>query len=120
MVKVSRLAYSVDLPFFDQPVVHNLPQRYDLIRFADTSGTDRTGVTIGLPGEEIEVVDGLIVASGVPVLEDSYTDLVLTGDCALTLVDQYSILVATVYLGRIDRVYQVSLTDVAGRVEPLL
>lgn len=118
-LKASRLSYLVDVFVVKKPILHTLPQRYEILRFADGSGRHITGIVVGLPGEEIEIVDGVIVAHGLPDVGDAPGGIILSGDWPLTWVGRYSILVATLNLGRIDEVYEVPFTDVVGKVSKL-
>lgn len=115
-LKASRLAYSVDVFFLKKPILHTLPQRYDIVRFADADGRRRNGLVIGLPDEEIQMVDGVLVVNGLADFGDPPGGIVLWGDCPLTYVDPYSILVATLSLNRVDEVFMVPLGDVIGKI----
>ncbi len=116
LLKASHLSYKVDLFLMDRPVLHALPSRYDPVRFVDSDGRSINGLVLGLPGEEIEAADGVIVVNGLPDIAEPPGGIILTGDCSLTHVDTYSILVARLNLGRIDRVYEVSLADLTGKI----
>ena len=116
LLKASRLSYMVDVFVVNRPIVHALPQRYDIVRFTDSSGRRLNGVVVGLPGEEIEIAGGVVVANGLPDLGEAPGGIILSGECPLTLVGAYSILVATLNLGRIDGVQDVPLTDVIGEI----
>ncbi|UCG62126.1 MAG: hypothetical protein JSV52_02225 [Candidatus Zixiibacteriota bacterium] len=117
LLKASRLEYSVNLFFVQQPVYHTLPARFDPVRFADTSGVIRNGIVIGLPGEEIQMVDGVLVINGSPVIDEPGGGLILLGDCPLTYIDNFSIATAALRLGAIDKIYLVPLQSVVGKVE---
>ena len=119
LLKASRLAYKVDLYLVNRPILHSLPQRYDIVRYNAGSGRRFNGIVIGLPGEQIEVADGVIIVDGMPDLGEAPGGIILTGDCPLTLVDGYSILVATLSLGRIDEVHEVPLLKLVGKVSSL-
>lgn len=120
MLKASRLAYSVDFVFLRKPVLYALPERYDVVRFRGSDGEKLNGIVLGLPAEEVEMVDGVLVVNGVPDFREPARGMVLQGDCQLTYVSSYSILVATLNLGRLDAVYMVSLTDVVGKVSKVI
>lgn len=120
LLKVSRLAYVVDIFFLKKPVLHALPSRYDIIRFADDSSVVHTGIVVGLPGEQIEIAEGVVVVNGFPDSRQPAGKLVLLGQWPLTTADSYSILVATLQMGVIKQVYEVSMANVIGRVEPPL
>ena len=119
LLKASRLHYSVNLFFIQQPVYHTLPSRFDPVRFTDTSGIARNGIVMGLPGEEIQMVDGVLVTNGFPVIEEPGSGLILLGDCPLTYIDNFSIATATLRLGAVDRIYVVPLQSVVGKIEKL-
>lgn len=117
LLKASRLEYSVNIFFIEQPIFHTMPARFDPVRFLDQSGRLRNGLVIGLPREEVQMVDGVLVVNGLPVVEDPPGGLVLLGDCQLTYVGDYSILTATLNLGTLDMVYMVDLQNVLGKIE---
>ena len=119
-VRASSMAYSADLFFLKRPLYYRLPERFDVVSFTDTTGTSRFGVVIGLPGEEIEVAEGVVVANGYPQVEPSNAVILTGGDLPLTSVERFSILVATLYFGKVDRAYDVSLNGDIGKVKPLL
>ncbi len=119
VLKASRLAYFVDIAFIKRSVVYKLPSRYDLVRFTDDQGRPRHGIVLGLPGEDVLMVDGVLIINDLPDFNDPPGGLVLTGDWPLTSVEGYSILVATLYLGRVDTAYDVSLADIVGRIDKL-
>ncbi|MBN1212347.1 MAG: hypothetical protein JXA92_07195, partial [candidate division Zixibacteria bacterium] len=62
MLKASRLAYSVDIVGFKERFIHTLPKRFDFICY-NSGGEARLGVVVGLPGEEIQIIDGEVVAT---------------------------------------------------------
>ncbi|UCE24551.1 MAG: hypothetical protein JSU74_00435 [Candidatus Zixiibacteriota bacterium] len=119
VMKASRLAYAVNIFFLNKPVYHTIPSRYELVRFLNGTGRMKNGVVIGLPNEQVQMVDGVLIVNGLPIVEEAYSQLVLTGDCPLTSVDGYSILVATLHLGRVDVAYMVAFQDVVGRIDRL-
>lgn len=116
-LKASRLAYSVDVFFLKKPILHTLPARYDIVRFTDADGRRRNGLVIGRPSEEIQMVDGVLVVNGMADFGDPPGGIVLWGDCPLTSVDSYSIMVATLSLNRVDQVFMVPLDAVIGKVD---
>ncbi len=118
-MKASRLSYLVRLMIVKKPILHSLPRRYDLVRFTDSDNRRHTGVVIGLPNEEVQVVGGVVIVNGVPDLGEAPGGIILTGDCELTRVEGYSILVATLKLGRIEQVYHVSFASLIGKVGKL-
>jgi hypothetical protein len=119
LLKASRLSYVVDVFVVNRPILHALPQRYDIVRFTDSYGRHINGIVVGLPGEEIEIADGVIVANSYPDIGDAPGGIILSGDWPLTSVGGYAILVATLSLGRIDEVHEVPLTDLVGKVNKL-
>ncbi|MEW5993933.1 MAG: S26 family signal peptidase [Candidatus Zixiibacteriota bacterium] len=116
----NRLAFKLDIIAVRKPILHALPERFDVVRFETESNRRQCAVVIGLPGEHIEVVEGVIVADGRPIIGEPPGGIVLTGDWPLTVTDSYSILVATVNLGRIVRIDQVSFPALIGKVNRLL
>lgn len=119
LVKANPLAYYVRLFFYDRPIYHSLPDRFDLVRFEARDQRSISGLVIGLPEEQVEVIDGQLIVNGVPPLIDR-SPLSLSGDSPLTLSEPYSILVAELYMGRIKMVHQVSLFELVGKVSQLL
>ncbi|MDF1545698.1 MAG: hypothetical protein P1R58_11415 [bacterium] len=117
-LKASRLEYSADLFFLDKRILHALPDRYEIIRFVGEDGADRTGIVIGLPGEEIEVLDNTVIVNGMPDWNGP-PGWPLNGAAALTLVDGYSILVVTLKFGVISETYQVTIDNLIGKVSKL-
>jgi hypothetical protein len=120
LIRSCYLAYTVDLFFLQRPLYHTLPERFDIVSFPDSDGHPRFGVVIGLPNEEVEVVGGAVIADGLPQMEPQDAGLILRGDCPLTSVGRYSILVSTVYFGKIDDVVEVPLARDIGKVDRLL
>ena len=120
ILKTSRLSYLVNIFALDGPLLHTLPERYDIVRFETDSGERGTGIVVGLPKESIEIVEGVIVVNGRPDFDTVPEGLYLAGDWPLTRAGQFSILVATLKLGSIGRVQDVPLTDLIGKVEELL
>jgi len=116
ILKASRLSYMVDLFIVSKPILHALPQRYDIVRFTDDTGRKMNGLVVGLPGERIQIADGLIVINGLPDVGEAPGGIILSGDCPLTPVGEYSILAARLNLGRIDEVHEVPLVDLVGKV----
>ncbi|MBN1213737.1 MAG: hypothetical protein JXA92_14280, partial [candidate division Zixibacteria bacterium] len=118
VLRASRLAYSVDIVGFKERVIHTLPKRFDFIRFNDGDEA-QLGLVVGLPGEEIQIIDGEVVATDYALFDEKPPGLFLSGDWPLTSVDPYSILVATLKFGAVERVDKISLFDVIGKVERL-
>jgi len=118
-LKASSLAYMVKTMVVDRPIFHSLPDRFSILRFENEAGQKLCGVVLGLPGEQVEMVEGVIVIDGVPQIQPPAGAQLITGDLRLTTVDSYSLLVATARLGGLDRVYDVPLAKVIGRVDHL-
>ncbi len=119
LLKASSLSYVVNVFVVNRPILHALPQRYDIVRFADSRGRRINGIVVGLPGEQIEIADGVIVANGFPDIGDAPGGIILSGEWPLTSVGGYSILAATLNLGRIDTVHEVPMTELVGKVGKL-
>ena len=113
------LAYAVDLFFFDRPVCHALPGYFDAVRFDNASGRRITGIVIGLAGERVEIKRGQLIVDGRPEYPLIPGRIAIDGDWPLTATPENSILVATMNLGRVDAVHQVSLVSLKGRVNRL-
>jgi hypothetical protein len=110
----------VNLFFFDRPLLHRLPDRFDIVIFSDVDGRERLGIVIGLPHESVEVIDGLVAVDGYPQLEPPGWERFLNGDVPLVAAGPYATLIATIRLSSIDAVYEVDLPDIVGKVEPFL
>jgi len=119
VVKASALSYSVNLFFLEKPVLRSLPERYEIVRFYDNSNVGHTGMILGLPGEDIEISDGVLLIDFIPQLDGMGTEMRFLHDWPLTSVEGYSILVATLKLGSIDKIYEVPLTKLVGKVSRL-
>jgi signal peptidase I len=119
LLKASRLAYKVNSLVLDNPIIHSLPNRFAIVRFSVQNG-EKCGIVIGLPGENVEIVQGVVVADNTPQLASPAAGQLLHGDWPLTRTGNYSVLVAVPYLGSIDKVYDVPLTQLIGKVEKLL
>ena len=119
LVKVNPMAYFVRLFFYDRPVYFSIPERFDLVRFSADDSRLVTGVVIGLPEESLEATSGEFIVDGIPVMGRT-SPVLIDGDCPLTTAGPYSILVAELHLGRIKKVHEVSLFELAGKVSQLL
>ena len=117
-LKACRLAYSIDVIGLDSRLVHTTPRRYDLVRFVK-DGEHRTGWVVGLPGEEIQITDGVVLAYDRAIFDEVPPGFNLSGDWPLTYADSYSILIATLRFGNVVQVDKVSLDQVVGKVERL-
>ena len=116
IVIANRLAYTADIPFLDRPVLHALPERFDLVRFVGENGRHQSGFVLGLATERVEIVDGALTADDAPINVALPNGFALTGQWPLTEVADYSILVGTFNLGTLDNLQQVRLDSVVGRV----
>ncbi len=119
LMKSSSLDYSINIVGFTMPFLHHVPDRYDIVRCKLSSGRITNAVVLGLPGEKIELIEGTVIIDGMPEFEGWIGGLTLIGEVPPTMVGQFSILVAELSLGAIDKVYEISLSDVQGKVEKL-
>lgn len=117
VANASRLAYSVEIPFLNRPVFHSLPKRFDLVRLGRGPMDRINGFVVGLPGEGIELSDGVLLIDGMPAHPKLPQGFRLTGDWPLTQLGSYSILVATFNLGSMERLQQAQLSDLVGRID---
>lgn len=115
LLKASSLAYFVNVALLKRPILHRLPDRFELLRFRTPDDKRQVGVVVGLPNENVEIVGGEVIANGVPEF-GGVPGIKLSGTWPVTTTENYSILVATVDLGAIDHVYQVPLGNVIGKV----
>jgi len=120
LLKASRFAYMLRTILVDKPIFHSRPERFAVVRFVDDSGRKLCGLVIGLPGEEIAVIGGLVVADQQPQIQPQSTPIPLTGDWPTTITGDYSLLIATIHLGAIDKVYDIPLSGLIGKVEPVM
>jgi len=119
LVKASRLDYTVNIAFVGHPIFHSLPSRFDIVRYTDDEGVKRIGLVVGLPNEEIGIVDGQIYSSRTPLI-DKQSPVPLAGDWPLTYAGGMSILVAEINLGTIRDIREVPLQSVSGKVSKVL
>ncbi len=119
VLKTDRLEYMIDIAFVGKPILHHMPERFEMVRFVDDQGTRRTGFVLGLPYESVMVADGLVVVNDLPDPHDGPLGVSLRGDWPLTVAGQYSILVATANLGSVDQVYEIGLDQLIGKVDKL-
>ncbi|MDH4158539.1 MAG: hypothetical protein OEW00_14825 [candidate division Zixibacteria bacterium] len=119
LLMASPLAYRYDFFFLGRPVLHALPERYDAVRFRDESGADHTALVLGLPGEEVELTESILMVNGLPCFDAAPAGFTSLGDWPLTSVEEFSILVATLRMGEVDRVRDVPLMNVRGKVSSL-
>ena len=114
------LAYRANLFFVSRTQLYALPQRGELVRFADSTGARHVGLVVGLPGEQIEVAGRTLSANEVTFDLSEMYRAPLSGSVTLTPVEPGSIMVAIVRIGTVDRIYQVTVTDILGKVHKLL
>ncbi len=117
ILKADRFAYIVDIFFLEKPLLKDLPNRYEIIRFKDTNKIKQVGIVLGLPNEAIEMAQGVLVINGNPDISLPPGNLVFLKDIELTSINEYSILVATLNLGTIDKIYEIPIVDIVGKVE---
>ena len=99
--------------------LHALPERYDAVRFQDESGEGHTALVLGLPGEDIELVENVLIVNGFPCFDGAPSAFASMGDWPLTSADNFSILVANLRMGKVDQVREVPLMNVRGKVGDL-
>lgn len=116
LLKTDRLAYTVRIFGFSGPIMHALPGRYDIVSYNDVAGNNRVGTVIGLPGENVEVLDGIVIVNGLPDYERNPSNLIQRGEWPLTPADDFSILVATMSMGAVGGLQPVSLDNINGKV----
>ena len=117
LLKADKLAYIVNIFFIEKPLLKDLPDRYDMVRFKSDGSQKKVGMVLAFPNEQFELAQGVVVIDGIPDPSLPPGNLMFTGDIELTTVSEYSILVATLNLGTIDKVYEVSLMELIGKVE---
>jgi signal peptidase I len=116
---VNTLAYKMQLFFLRKPVLYSLPQRYDMVSYNFNEEKRSVGLVVGLPGEKVEVRGGELFVNGLPPVSLRDEPLVFSSDWPLTSLDSYSIMVASMKLGAVDKLFKVSLADVVGKVGSL-
>lgn len=117
ILKASSLEYFLDIWFIEQPVLHSLPDRFEIVKFNTENQKEICGFVMGLPGEEVEILEGVMVVNNSPIF---FPDaLNIYGDIPLFSVGSYSVMVITVHLGYVDQIYDVPLTQLEGKVEKL-
>lgn len=119
LMKASRLSYMLNTYFVDKPIFHSLPDRFDIVRFRFDS-TELAGVVIGLPGEDIEIIGGVVTVNGAPQLQPSAVSRLINGDWPPTTAGGYSLLIAYPEFGQVRDVYEIPITDLIGKLERLL
>lgn len=117
ILKADKLAYIVNIFFLEKPLLKDLPLRYEIIRFIDVHKKKQVGIVLAFPKEEFEMGQGVVVINGNPDINLPPGNLTFLGDIELTHINDYSILVATLNLGTIDKVYEIPFMDIVGKVE---
>ncbi len=117
ILKADRLAYIVDIFFLEKPLLKDLPRRYDPIRFVGEHNVHQVGLVLALPTEEFEMSQGVVVINGNPDINLPPGNLMFMGDIELTRINDYSILVGTLKLGTLDKIYEIPFKDIIGKVE---
>ncbi len=112
----SRMAYRLDVGVISQPILHHLPDRYDLVLFATDDGYRGVGVVVGLPREQVEIVSGAVVVNGLIDYDAMPLGVPMAGYCSLTTAGDFSILVATFGLGQVESIIDVRLDRLIGKV----
>lgn len=115
LLKTNPLSFTASIFFLDKPLLHSLPDRYDVVRFR-LNDRNKSGIVLGLPTEEIELIDGILVVDGLADFDGPGGGWLPGGDWPLTQAGSYSILLATLNFGNIDKVIEVPLDHVTGRV----
>ena len=114
---VDHQAYTVELFFLKGRHPHTPIERWQPVQFKDPMGTVRTGLVLGLPLEEVALVNDSLFVDGFPI--DDPAAVPLSGELSLTPVGSYSILAVTLHKGVVDRPYVVGMENVIGRVHRL-
>lgn len=115
LIKTSRFAYWVSFFGVSGPILHNTPDRLDLVRYR-TDQHGGIGVVLSLPGESVEVVNGTVLINDMPLVSSRARSLVYSGEWPLTRTGDYSMLIAEVNLGRILRLHEVEILGIRGKV----
>jgi len=119
-LKASPLVYRLEIAGVSRSILHHLPERYDIVRFQTLNGDRAVGVVLGLPGEQVELISGVLVVNGLTDYNAAPLGAALAGDCRLTGVGEFSILVAIFNIGRVEQVVEVPLERVTGKISELL
>ncbi len=114
------LSFRANIVFVPEPVIFSLPERFDVVRARTEDGREVMAVVIGLPAEGVEIIEGVLVVDNTPLMVSPPDLPELQGSWPLTTASGRSILIATLRLGVIDQVYEVSITDIVGRVSKLI
>lgn len=99
--------------------MHTPPERYDIVRFRSLEVNPAMGIVIGLPGEQVALIDGRIVTGHISDATALPPSMPMSGDWPLTYAGSNSILVAKMNMGVVESIVEVSLADVSGKVAHL-
>ncbi|RKX25834.1 MAG: hypothetical protein DRP47_09140 [Candidatus Zixiibacteriota bacterium] len=116
VLKASSLAYFLDVWIVNKKIIHSLPDRFELVRFRSETNSKLCGWVIGLPAEEVEMIDDILFVNNTPIFATSESVPMLRGNLPLTSAGAYSVLVVTVRLGSVDQIREVPLTHIIGKV----
>jgi len=97
-----------------------LPEPGEIVRFVDTAGMRRVGLAVGVSGDQVEIADGILMVNGVPSILAEELGIAVSGRVELTFVDPGSIMIVMIRLGAIERVEQVPVSEIVGKVHKLL
>ncbi|RME31397.1 MAG: hypothetical protein D6800_00805 [Candidatus Zixiibacteriota bacterium] len=121
IIAVNSFAYRFTVPSF--PFLHlgsvwrALPARCEIVRINGEEGRGSFVQVLGLPGETVGVSEGQLYVDGLPIFPCSFH--LPTGEWPLTSVPAGSILVGTVKLGTIDKLFIVPARRLVGRARKL-
>lgn len=120
LLAANSLAYRAKFFFVSRPQLYALPAPGEIVRFVDTAGVRRVGLVIGVSGDQVEIADGILMVNGVPSILAEELGIAVSGRVELTFVDPGSIMIIMIRLGSIDRVEQVPVSEIVGKVHKLL
>lgn len=117
LLTASPMAYRIEIVGFDKPIFHHLPKRYDIVRYTAENGSKENAVVLGLPQEELEIIEGTVIINGIPDIEGWIGGLSFNGSWPPETAGSQELLVGTFNLGSIDKVIRIPLTKLIGKVE---
>ncbi|MBU8934294.1 MAG: hypothetical protein KOO62_09835 [candidate division Zixibacteria bacterium] len=115
-LKASSLSYFFSVWVVDKRIIHSLPERFDLVRFHDETGTKQCGWVVGFPAEVVELADGILIVDNTPIISMGSNVPALPGDWPLVSVGGYNILIVTMNLGTVERFHEIDLGRIVGKV----
>lgn len=118
-LRASRIAYFLNMTVLQKSILLHAPERGDLVRFSTRESRALVGLVVGMNGEVLEIVDGVVVADGVALPAEGHLDL-LNGNYPPTEVPALAVGIVTLRLGTVDTLYTIPLDKVIGKVLPLL